>query len=63
MTAEVIDEQFMGFLADSAHRTLQLSTAVARRTEARGLRHAVAGRPQDDAAILLLEWNPPAPES
>ncbi|WP_230193873.1 hypothetical protein [Streptomyces coriariae] len=63
MTAEVNDKQVMGFLADPAHRTLELSPPVARCTEALGRRHAVAGRPQDDAAVPLLEWNPPAPES
>jgi serine phosphatase RsbU (regulator of sigma subunit) len=41
VTAEVNDEQLMGFLADSANRTLELSTAVARCTEAPGLQHAV----------------------
>lgn len=42
MTAELNDERLMGFLADSANRTLELSRAVARCTEALGLQHAVA---------------------
>ncbi|WP_405968489.1 hypothetical protein [Streptomyces sp. NBC_00015] len=109
MTAEVNDERLTGFLAAPANRTLELSTAVARCTEALGLQHAVTslarprgGHPfglerfadhvirapaagelapeslrrlihaildtttsrlQDDATILLLEWNPSAPES
>ncbi|MFI1921323.1 MULTISPECIES: SpoIIE family protein phosphatase [unclassified Streptomyces] len=45
MTAEAIDEQLMGFLAVPADRTLELSTAVARRTEALG--EPVADAPED----------------
>ncbi|MEU9309455.1 PP2C family protein-serine/threonine phosphatase [Streptomyces sp. NPDC048256] len=57
MTAEVNDEQLMGFLADSANRTLELSMAVARCTEALGLQHAVAylADPQQRRLVPLTD--------